>query len=111
MRTVFIILRTLILIAMLLISCSNLREAKLKAIPDFELNSEKCIITSPVAPSSSTNEYILENSLINQVYNLVLQMADSDMDSEVLTVEEAMLPSAIFCLPLRAACTICLWVC
>jgi hypothetical protein len=69
-------------------SCGNLSKAKLEANPDFEINSEKFVVTSPIVPTSGTNKYLLENPLSNQIYNFDLRMEDSDMEITILSEKE-----------------------
>jgi hypothetical protein len=69
-------------------SCGNLGKAKLKENPDFEKNAERFVITSPISPASSVNKYILENQVLNKVYEMKIEMEDSYTDTSVIEEEE-----------------------
>jgi hypothetical protein len=69
-------------------SCSSLKEAKLKENPEFEINAEKFVITSPISPNASTNIYVLENRALNKVYELEIEIEDSQTDISVIEEEE-----------------------
>jgi hypothetical protein len=78
----------LILLFVFSLSCTNLAELKRKENPEFVNNSQTFIIASPIVPNSSVNKYILEDQLTNNVYDLEIQMEDSDVEIDVLDEDE-----------------------
>jgi len=88
MKVITISSYLLLVFFILLNSCSSLREAKLKENPDFEKNAEKFVIISPISPTGSINKYVLEDQILNKVYELEIEMEDSHTDITVIEEEE-----------------------
>lgn len=77
MKKIIIFTALFYVIYSILNACSNLREAKLQDYPEFEMNTEKYVISGPFSPTYGKNKYIVENQLLNEVYKMELKMKGS----------------------------------